>query len=75
MPAFGVLNAKIVNNEDKGNRAPLVMPVAWRGSTLVGTVFGQSCGEEVVCKFASSFEAVDAFVDFKVYPVVSDILS
>ncbi len=75
MPAFGVLNAEVVNNENKDDRAPLVTPEAWCDSTLVVTVLGQSCGEEVVSTFASLFEAVDAFVDFKVYPVVCDVLS
>jgi hypothetical protein len=63
-----VLEAEVVNDEDKDEWSPIVAPESRCDGTLVVTVFGKSRGEEVVGKFTGLLEAVDAFVDFEVNP-------
>jgi hypothetical protein len=74
MLASGVLNAEVIYDEDKDDRAPIVTPKAWGGSTLVVSVLGQSCSQEVIGEFAGLFKAVDSFVYFEVDPVIDDKL-
>ena len=64
------LDAKVVNNEDEDNRAPLVSPQARGGVALVVAVFVQSLGGEVVCKFTHLLKAVDSLDYFEVDPAV-----
>ncbi len=44
-----VLDCKVVNNEGKHDRAPLVSPEAWGGGCFVVVEFGKAFMEEVVC--------------------------
>ena len=40
-----ILNAKIINNENKHDGAPFVAPKSWRGSRLVVTIVVKACVE------------------------------
>ncbi len=65
-----IFNPKIVDDEDKHDRLPLVAPEARHCGTLVIPMAGKAFGEEVVGQFAGLWQAVDAFSDFEVDPVV-----
>ena len=65
-----VLEAEVVNDEDKDEWSPIVAPESRCDGTLVVTVFGKSRGEEVIGELSGLLEAVDAFVNFEVDPTI-----
>ena len=69
-----VFDAKVINDEDKGDWAPLVSPEAWCEVALIVNVKLEPFKEKVVGKFARLFETVDSFIDLEVYPSVVCIL-
>ena len=72
--AVNILDAKVVHNKDKDDGPPLVTPQARGSGTLVIAMGRESFGEEVIGQFASLLEAIDAFRDLEVDPVVEGIL-
>ncbi len=66
MSAFGVLDAEVINYEDKHDRPPFMTPKAGGSCTLEVSVHFQALGEQVIGQFSGLFEAIDAFCDFKV---------
>ena len=40
-----ILNAEIINNENKHDGAPFVAPDSWSGSRFVVTIVGKACAE------------------------------
>ncbi len=46
MAAVAVLDAKVINNKDKSDRAPCVAPKSWCGGTLVVSMAIQAFSEE-----------------------------
>ena len=74
MAAVNILDAKVVHNKDKDDGPPLVMPQARGSGTLVIAMGRKSFGEKVVGQFASLLEAIDAFCDLEVNPVIEGIL-
>ena len=65
-----VLDAEVVNDEDKDNPAPLVLPQARCGVALIVAVFVQPLGEEVIGEFARLFKAINALGNFEVDPAM-----
>ena len=70
MLLFTEFNAEVINDEDGHDRAPLVAPEAWSCGCLEVSMRAEAFGEKIVGKFASLFETVDGFGDFKVYPTI-----
>ena len=70
MALFHKLYAEVVNDENKGDGAPLVSPKAWSCVRLEITEGMEPFSEEVVGEFASLFEPIDALVNFKVNPSI-----
>jgi hypothetical protein len=66
MLALVVLDAEVIDYEDKHDRPPFMTPKAGGSSALVGSVHFQALGEQVIGQFSGLFEAIDAFGDFKV---------
>ena len=64
----GVLNAEVVEDQDEDERSPVVSPEAGHNCTLVGSMFGETGGQQVIGKFAGFLEAVDTFIHFEVDP-------
>jgi hypothetical protein len=71
MGITNLLNGKVVNNECKHDRAPLVMPETRGGGCLVVVKFGKAVSEEDVRKDACLGETVNAMAHFKVDPGVT----
>ncbi len=71
MGIVNVLNGKVVNNECKHDRGPLVMPETGGGGCLVVVKFGKAVSEVVVSKDACLGETVHATAHFKVDPGVT----
>jgi hypothetical protein len=65
-----ILNGKVVNNECKHDRAPLVTPETRGVGCLVVVKFGKAVSEEVVHKDACLGETVHATAHFEVDPGV-----
>ena len=74
MVVANVLDSKVIHDEHKNDGSPFVVPEARHSGALVVAVGGKSFGEEVIGQFASLFEAIDAFCDLEVNPVVEGIL-
>jgi hypothetical protein len=70
MALFHKLYAEVVNDENKGDGAPLVSPKSWSRVRLEITKGMEPFSEEVVGEFASLFEPIDALVNFKVNPSI-----
>ncbi len=69
-----VLNGKVVNNECKHDRVPLVTPETRGGGCLVAVKFSKVVLEEIVHKDACLGETVHATAHFEVDPGVMDKL-
>ncbi len=66
-----ILSGKVVNNECKHDRVPLVTPKTGGGGYLVVVQFGKAVLEEVVCKNACLGETVHATAHFEVDPEIA----
>ena len=75
MLATNILDAKVINNKDKDNGSPLVVPDAGCAVALRVAVLGQALGEEIIGKLAGLFQPIDPFGDLEVYPVIECKLS
>jgi hypothetical protein len=53
------LDADVINDEDKKDRTPLMAPQAGCDEALVGAMFHEAFGEQVVGELPSLFEAVE----------------
>ena len=74
MVSFNISDSKVIHNKDKNDGSPFVTPEARCSGALVVAMGGESFGEEVIGQFASLFEAIDAFCDLEVNPVIEGIL-
>jgi len=70
MASIHVLEAEVVDDEDKGDGAPFMSPKARSSVGLVITKGKESLGKEIVGKFASLLEAIDTLVDLEVHPTI-----
>ena len=68
MAPVDILNAKVIQNTEKDNRAPTMLLQARDGGALVEAVWGKAFGEEVIGQFTSWLESIDTFVDFRAGP-------
>ncbi len=68
MPLSHILNAEIVNNENKNDGAPTVTPQAGCGGRLIVPVFPKALVQEVVGELTGLFYSVDPLRDFEVDP-------
>ena len=65
-----ILNAKVINDETKLDRTPLVSPKAWCQVGFVVAFFFQSTAEEIVGYDARLGQSITASTNFKVDPPI-----
>ena len=74
MLATDILDAKVINNKDKDNGMPFVVPESRCDVALGVSVVGKALGEEIVCQATCLFQSVDPFGDLEVYPIIERVL-
>ena len=74
MLATNILDAKVINNKDRENGMPFVVPESRCDVTLGVSMVGEALGEEIVCQATRLFQSKDPFGDLEVHPIVERIL-
>ena len=65
MVVSSVLDAKVIDNEDKHDRMPCMAPETWHSGALVVPMTGQTSGQQIVGKFSCLLEAIHALLSSK----------
>ncbi len=69
-----IFYAKVVYNEGEHDGTPFVTPKTWSAFALVVAFLVQAFGQEFLSKNARLGQAVDAFADFEVDPIIVDMV-
>ena len=58
-----IFDTKIVNREGKGDRSPVMFPIARGSCTLLVTFCDQLCFKQLLCNDAGLWQSVHTFLD------------
>ena len=67
------LDAKVVNNDDKLEWAPLVAQEARGDGGFIVAMFFKAHAKEIIGKFSRLGKAIEAFTDLKIDPTITDV--
>mgnify|MGYP006175787709 CR=1 FL=1 len=65
-----ILDAKVINDKDKDNGMPFVVPESGCDVALGVSMLGKALGEEIVCQSTHLLQPIYPFGDLEVHPIV-----